>query len=111
MPTWPESITEARFRKRLYFAAAKMTHIHPLSVARRLYRGSRARRNAQEESRFRSRLRVEERASELVLSPHWDDAVLDCWSLLASSRELTVVNVFAGIPGPNRLTIWDATTG
>ena len=78
-----------------------MTHIHPLSVARRLYRGSRARRNAQEESRFRSRLRVEEQAPELVLSPHWDDAVLDCWSLLASSRELTVVNVFAGIPGPN----------
>ncbi len=88
-----------------------MSHIRPFSVARRLYRGSRARRSAHEESRFQTHLRVEEQAPELVLSPHWDDAVLDCWSLLASSRELKVVNVFAGIPAPGRLTIWDATTG
>jgi LmbE family N-acetylglucosaminyl deacetylase len=88
-----------------------MTHIRPLSVARRVYRGSRARRSAHEESRFQSRLRVDPQAPELVLSPHWDDAVLDCWGLLASGRELKVVNVFAGTPAPGRLTIWDATTG
>jgi LmbE family N-acetylglucosaminyl deacetylase len=88
-----------------------MTHIRPLSVAKSLYRGLRARRSVHEESRFQTRLRVDPQAPELVLSPHWDDAVLDCWGLLASSRELNVVNVFAGIPAAGRLTIWDATTG
>jgi hypothetical protein len=88
-----------------------MTQIHPLSLARKLYRNSRARRSAQEESRFRSRLQHEPQAPALVLSPHWDDAVLDCWSLLASDRELHVINVFSGTPAPGGLTIWDATTG
>jgi LmbE family N-acetylglucosaminyl deacetylase len=46
-----------------------------------------------------------------LLSPHPDDAVLDCWSLLASDRELNVVNIFTGMPEPGRLTLWDAITG
>jgi len=50
-------------------------------------------------------------APVLVLSPHWDDAVLDCWSLLASDRELVVVNLFAGIPAPGRAGVWEAISG
>lgn len=34
----------------------------------------------------------------VVLSPHPDDAVLSAWSVLRASGELTVVNVFAGVP-------------
>jgi hypothetical protein len=45
------------------------------------------------------------------LSPHWDDAVLDCWSLLASDGELTVVNVFAGSPPPGHRGRWEAVIG
>jgi LmbE family N-acetylglucosaminyl deacetylase len=46
-----------------------------------------------------------------LLSPHLDDAVLDCWSVLASNRELNVVNLFAGVPTSGLLTGWDAITG
>ncbi len=34
----------------------------------------------------------------VVLSPHPDDAVLSAWSVLSAPGELTVVNVFAGVP-------------
>ena len=37
-------------------------------------------------------------APALLLSPHPDDAVLDCWSVLAGPGDLRVVNVFAGVP-------------
>jgi LmbE family N-acetylglucosaminyl deacetylase len=76
-----------------------------------LYRRSRALRQAREERRFRSRMRIDARAPELLLSPHLDDAVLDCWSLLASERELRVANVFTGVPPAGRLARWDAITG
>jgi LmbE family N-acetylglucosaminyl deacetylase len=36
----------------------------------------------------------------VILSPHFDDAVLSCWSVLSGSREVEVVNVFTGVPGP-----------
>jgi len=88
-----------------------MPRPRPLTVARRLYRDARARRATAEENRFHSRLRVDPQAPELLLSPHWDDAVLDCWGLLAAGGELRVVNVFAGAPAPGRLTVWDETTG
>jgi len=71
----------------------------------------RARRAAVEERRFRATLRNDARAPELVLSPHWDDAVLDCWSLLSSASELRVANVFAGAPAAGRVTLWDSITG
>ena len=80
-------------------------------TAGRLYRRSEPLRNAWGERRFDTRLRYEPEAAELLLSPHFDDAVLDCWSLLTSSRELQVVNLFAGVPGPGRLTPWDEITG
>ncbi|MGD0452037.1 MAG: PIG-L family deacetylase [Solirubrobacteraceae bacterium] len=80
-------------------------------LARKLYRRSRALRRARSENRLQPRLRVDSDAPELVLSPHWDDAVLDCWSLLSSGRELTVVNVFAGVPPPGRAGVWESVSG
>jgi LmbE family N-acetylglucosaminyl deacetylase len=56
-------------------------------------------------------MRFDAAAPELVLSPHFDDAVLDCWTLLSGTGELNVVNVFAAAPAPGSVTLWDATTG
>jgi LmbE family N-acetylglucosaminyl deacetylase len=36
----------------------------------------------------------------VILSPHFDDAVLSCWSVLTASRDVEVVNVFTGAPAP-----------
>jgi LmbE family N-acetylglucosaminyl deacetylase len=48
----------------------------------------------------------------VILSPHLDDAVLSCWHLLTQPGEVTVINVFAGVParldGP---AWWDRHTG
>jgi hypothetical protein len=79
-----------------------------LRAARRHLRAS---RESYEESRFRTRLRLDPQAPALLLSPHLDDAVLDCWSLLSGERQVTVVNLFAGVPPPGRLAPWDAITG
>ena len=68
-------------------------------------------REARQESRFRARIRIDPQAPALLLSPHMDDAVLDCWSMLAGDRELEVVNIFTGVPAPGRVTLWDAITG
>jgi LmbE family N-acetylglucosaminyl deacetylase len=88
-----------------------MLRIRPQTLPRALYRRQRARRVASEESRFHTRLRVDPHAPQLVLSPHWDDAILDCWSLLSSAQAVNVTNVFAGIPAPGRVTLWDSITG
>lgn len=80
-------------------------------MPRRVYQRSRALRETHRERRFRTRLRFDPQAPELLLSPHWDDAVLDCWGLLSSERQVTVVNLFAGVPAPGRLAPWDAITG
>ncbi len=81
------------------------------SLPRRAYQRLRGLRETYRERRFRTRLRFDPQAPELLLSPHWDDAVLDCWSLLTSDRQVTVVNLFAGVPPPGRLASWDAITG
>jgi LmbE family N-acetylglucosaminyl deacetylase len=81
------------------------------SIPRVLHRRLRTLRDAREERRFQTRIRTDSRAPELVLSPHWDDAVLDCWGLLAGAGELSVVNLFAGVPAPGRVAPWDAITG
>jgi hypothetical protein len=47
----------------------------------------------------------------LLLSPHLDDAVLDCWSVLAGPDDIRVVNVFAGVPPAGRVTVWDRICG
>ncbi|MFI5037231.1 MAG: PIG-L family deacetylase [Solirubrobacterales bacterium] len=47
----------------------------------------------------------------VILSPHFDDAVLSCWHLLASAGEVLVVNVFAGEPAAGALGWWDRLAG
>lgn len=80
-------------------------------LPRKLYRRSRALGRARAESRLQPRLRVDFDAPELLLSPHWDDAVLDCWSLLSSDRRLNVLNLFAGMPPAGRAGVWEAVSG
>jgi LmbE family N-acetylglucosaminyl deacetylase len=48
----------------------------------------------------------------LLLSPHLDDAVLDCWGQLASGAPVRVVNLFAGVPpAGTAVPLWDRITG
>jgi hypothetical protein len=47
----------------------------------------------------------------VILSPHFDDAVLSCWHVLASAGEVLVVNVFAGEPPAETLGWWDRLAG
>jgi hypothetical protein len=47
----------------------------------------------------------------VILSPHFDDAVLSCWRLLAGAGEVLVVNVFAGEPPAGTLGWWDQLAG
>jgi LmbE family N-acetylglucosaminyl deacetylase len=48
----------------------------------------------------------------LVVSPHYDDAVLSCGQLLATYRPVHVVTVFGGNPGQySELTDWDRRSG
>jgi LmbE family N-acetylglucosaminyl deacetylase len=60
---------------------------------------------------FAPTLRHDADAPPLVLSPHMDDAVIDCWSVLTAPGELNVVNVFAGIPAAGHSTSWDRIVG
>jgi LmbE family N-acetylglucosaminyl deacetylase len=50
-------------------------------------------------------------APPVVLSPHFDDAVLDCFALLSAAAPVRVVNVFAAPPRQRCLTDWDHTCG
>jgi hypothetical protein len=81
------------------------------NLPRRLYQRGRRRQATREERSFQTALRHDPQAPELLLSPHWDDAVLDCWTVLSGDRDVSVINVFAGIPAPGRVTMWDAITG
>jgi LmbE family N-acetylglucosaminyl deacetylase len=49
----------------------------------------------------------------LVVSPHLDDAVFSCTTVLASAPEALVVTVFAATPDPypKQLTVWDRACG
>jgi hypothetical protein len=80
-------------------------------LRRGLKRRARAFRAAREERTFTARMQHDPQAPELLLSPHLDDAVLDCWGVLAGGRELRIVNVFAGVPPPGWVAEWDAITG
>jgi LmbE family N-acetylglucosaminyl deacetylase len=47
-----------------------------------------------------------------VLSPHLDDAALSCYSVLSRDEQVTVINVFAGLPDPDLQPQWfDRLTG
>jgi LmbE family N-acetylglucosaminyl deacetylase len=48
----------------------------------------------------------------VVLAPHFDDAVLSCWSVLREQPATTVLNVFAGVPSSDApISWWDRFTG
>jgi hypothetical protein len=47
----------------------------------------------------------------VILSPHFDDAALSCWHVLAGVGEVLVVNVFAGEPPAGALGWWDRLAG
>ena len=47
----------------------------------------------------------------VVLSPHFDDAVLSCWTVIESDDDVSVVTVFTGGPQPGIVTEWDRDTG
>lgn len=50
--------------------------------------------------------------SILVLSPHLDDAVISCASVIAEARSCVVATVFAGIPPPSvQAAAWDGKEG
>jgi LmbE family N-acetylglucosaminyl deacetylase len=53
---------------------------------------------------------VDPSAPAVILSPHLDDAVWSCYSLLLSEQDLVVVTVFAGIP-EGEPGWWDAQCG
>ncbi len=80
-------------------------------ILRGLYRRSRDLRRGYRESRLHLQLIHDPSGPDLLLSPHFDDAVLDCWSVLSGERRLEVRNVFAGVPSRSRPTPWDAITG
>jgi hypothetical protein len=51
-------------------------------------------------------------AMAVILSPHFDDAVLSCWHLLDGVDEVSVINVFAGVPPQDAAAgWWDLVTG
>jgi len=85
--------------------------VGPTAVLRKLYRSSRSKREAKELERFKPTLSVDSQAPALLLSPHWDDAVLDCWGLLCADGPLSLVNLFAGTPPAGTTTLWDSITG
>jgi hypothetical protein len=60
---------------------------------------------------FRSCLRHDPGGPVLLLSPHLDDAVLDCWSVLTASADVRVVNVFAGVPAAGSVTYYERLAG
>jgi hypothetical protein len=61
--------------------------------------------------RFQSRLSHDPAAPVVVLSPHLDDAVTDCWSVLTGTEPVAVVTVFARIPAPGAAGHCDALAG
>ncbi len=81
------------------------------ALSRELARRSRASRSAKVERDLRPCVRFDDGAAELILSPHWDDAVLSCWSVLARPRDVRVVNVFAGIPPAGHAGTWEQIAG
>ncbi len=82
-----------------------------VELVRRLNRASREVRRAHRGSRLRPRVEFDAGAPAMLLSPHCDDAVLSCWSVLSGGGELAVLNVFAGTPRPGPPPLWDRITG
>ena len=47
----------------------------------------------------------------VVCSPHFDDAVLNCWSVLDRDKSCAVVNVFTAAPGDGFISWYDQQNG
>jgi hypothetical protein len=60
---------------------------------------------------FQSGLHHDPAAPAVLLSPHLDDAVLDCWSVLTAPGAVQVVNVFAGVPDPGSCGYFERLAG
>jgi LmbE family N-acetylglucosaminyl deacetylase len=60
---------------------------------------------------FSSRLLPDPAGPVVVLSPHLDDAVLSCWSVLAAAEPVQAVNVFAALPRAGFVTRYDRICG
>jgi LmbE family N-acetylglucosaminyl deacetylase len=56
-------------------------------------------------------VRHDPEASAVLLSPHLDDAVWSCYSVLVDARPAVVVNVCAGVPTPGDPPPWDRACG
>lgn len=46
-----------------------------------------------------------------IISPHFDDAVLSCWSVLTGDEPVKVLTVCGGEPQTSTLTLWDGACG
>ena len=46
----------------------------------------------------------------VILSPHLDDAIIDCWHLVADPSSI-IVNVFSGVPPQGTHAWWDRLCG
>jgi LmbE family N-acetylglucosaminyl deacetylase len=68
-------------------------------------------RHRRADARLRTRLRHDPAGPALVLSPHLDDATLNCWSVLTGPSHAVVATVFTGMPRAGLLTGWDALCG
>jgi LmbE family N-acetylglucosaminyl deacetylase len=71
----------------------------------------RAARRRLRDRRFASPVRHDSSAQALLLSPHLDDAVVDCFAVLTGGEPVQVVNVFAGIPEHGVIPSWDRICG
>jgi LmbE family N-acetylglucosaminyl deacetylase len=60
---------------------------------------------------FSTRLFADPAGPVVVLSPHFDDAVLSCWSVVTGSGPVQPVNVFAKAPPAGRVTPYDRVCG
>jgi LmbE family N-acetylglucosaminyl deacetylase len=57
------------------------------------------------------KLRFDPAGPRLLLSPHFDDVALNCWSYLTGPDELKVVNVFSAVPRTRTPGEWDRLCG
>jgi hypothetical protein len=76
-------------------------------IVRRLEEAVWTRARARAARSFATALRHDPAAPAVVLSPHLDDAVVDCWAVLTGDGPVTVVNVFTGEPPAGEVSRWD----
>ena len=71
----------------------------------------RAVRRRLRDRRFSSPVSFDPAAPPVLLSPHFDDAALDCFAVLSAPEPLEVVNVFGGVPAHGEIPSWDRICG